>query len=120
MVQGTPWARAAHATLWPWLPRVALMTARGIWPWRFSARVLLASGAMAALVGLLQSLLVLPPDGASRLQRLALLPPVLGVAAAGGLAFLAALRLLGGLDAQDRLQLQQMRLPLKRWIFRVL
>ena len=90
------------------------------WPWRFSARVLLASGAMAALVGLLQSLLVLPPDGASRLQRLALLPPVLGVAAAGGLAFLAALRLLGGLDAQDRQQLQQMRLPLKRWIFRVL
>jgi hypothetical protein len=29
MVQATPCARAAQATLWPWLPRVALMTARG-------------------------------------------------------------------------------------------
>ena len=41
----------------------------------------------------------------------------LGVGAAG---FLAALRLLGGIDPQDRRQLDQMRLPLKRWLLRVL
>jgi hypothetical protein len=38
MVQATPWRRAAQPMLWPWLPRVALMTSRGsaprwaIWP----------------------------------------------------------------------------------------
>jgi hypothetical protein len=32
MVQATPWARAAQPTLWPWLPRVALMTSRGSAP----------------------------------------------------------------------------------------
>jgi hypothetical protein len=30
------------------------------------------------------------------------------------------LRLLGGIDPQDRRQLEQMKLPLKRWLLRVL
>jgi hypothetical protein len=29
MVQATPCRRAAQAMLWPWLPRVALITSRG-------------------------------------------------------------------------------------------
>jgi hypothetical protein len=36
MVQGTPWARAAQPMLWPWLPRVALMTSLGKLPDFFS------------------------------------------------------------------------------------
>jgi hypothetical protein len=34
--------------------------------------------------------------------------------------FLLALRLLGGIDPQDRRQLEQMKLPLKRHLLRVL
>jgi hypothetical protein len=30
MRQGTPWLRAAQPMLWPWLPRVALMTLAGM------------------------------------------------------------------------------------------
>jgi hypothetical protein len=36
MVQATPWARAAQPMLWPWLPRVALITSRGRAPVRAS------------------------------------------------------------------------------------
>lgn len=90
------------------------------WPWRFILRVALASGAMAVLVGVLANLIALPPADAPRMARLALLPPVLLIALSGGALFLAALRLLGGLDAQDRRQLAGMKLPLKRWLLRIL
>jgi hypothetical protein len=42
------------------------------------------------------------------------------VALLGASCFLAILRLTGGLDPHDRRQLAQMRLPLKRWLLRVL
>jgi O-antigen/teichoic acid export membrane protein len=90
------------------------------WPWLFTLRVGLASAAMALLVGLLTSFISLPRPDATRLSRLALLPPLAVIAGAGAMSFLLALRLLGGIDAQDRRQLSQMRLPLKRWILRVL
>jgi O-antigen/teichoic acid export membrane protein len=90
------------------------------WPWQFTLRVGLASAIMALLVGLLSSLITLPGNNATRLARLALLPPLVAIAGAGAISFLIALRLLGGIDAQDRRQLTQLRLPLKRWIFRVL
>jgi hypothetical protein len=32
MVQATPCSRAAQPMLWPWLPRVALITSRGSSP----------------------------------------------------------------------------------------
>jgi len=38
----------------------------------------------------------------------------------GGAVFLLALRLLGGIDPQDRRQLEQLKLPLKRQLLRVL
>jgi len=90
------------------------------WPWPFTLRVASASAAMALLVGLLGSLVALPAADAARVVRLALLPPLAVVAGAGALTFLITLRLLGGIDPQDRRQLSQMRLPLKRWILRVL
>jgi hypothetical protein len=90
------------------------------WPWRFTARVALASAAMAALVGLLNIWLPIAATEASGLARLALLLPLLAIAGAGGAAFLAALRLLGGIEAQDRRQIEQLKLPLKRWVLRVL
>src|SRR6266508_2060539 len=90
------------------------------WPWRFTLRVGLASAVMALVVGLLSSLITLPAVDAPRLTRLALLPPLTVIAGAGAISFLIVLRLLGGIDVQDRRQITQMRLPLKRWILRVL
>jgi O-antigen/teichoic acid export membrane protein len=90
------------------------------WPWRWTLRVALASGAMAALVALLGAFL--PPANLSAhgLARLWTLAPLALITGAGGIAFLAALRLLGGIDQQDRRQLEQLKLPLKRWLLRIL
>lgn len=90
------------------------------WPWQFSGRVALASGAMAIVVGLLSWLVPSPAATASSLERLALLPGVLMLSLVGGAVFLAALRLLGGIDPNDRRQLAQLKIPGKRWILRVL
>jgi O-antigen/teichoic acid export membrane protein len=90
------------------------------WPWRFTLRVLLASGAMAAVVASLNAALPQIDMSARGLAKLWVLPPLLAVAGLGGVSFLVALRLLGGLDPQDRKQLGQLRLPAKRWILRVL
>jgi O-antigen/teichoic acid export membrane protein len=90
------------------------------WPWRFSLRVVLASAIMAALVAALSAFLPLPDATAHGLARLAALPLLLAIAGVGGAAFLLALRLLGGIDPQDRRQLEQMKLPLKRQLLRIL
>jgi len=90
------------------------------WPWRFSLRVVLASAIMAALVAALNALLPLPDISAHGLARLAALPLLLAIASVGGAVFLLALRLLGGIDPQDRRQLEQLTLPLKRQLLRVL
>jgi O-antigen/teichoic acid export membrane protein len=90
------------------------------WPWQFTLRVGLASAAMALLVALLSALISMPAEQAGRAARLALLPPLAAIAGAGAIGFLVCLRLLGGIDPQDRRQLDQMRLPLKRWLLRVL
>ncbi|MEP7189732.1 MAG: polysaccharide biosynthesis C-terminal domain-containing protein, partial [Roseiflexaceae bacterium] len=90
------------------------------WPWRFSLRVVLASGIMAALVAALNAFLPLPDITAHGLARLAALPLLLVIVGLGGAAFLIVLRLLGGIDPQDRRQLEQMKLPLKRHLLRIL
>lgn len=89
------------------------------WPWRFTLRVAAASALMALLVAALSALLppVDPTSIGARLGQVALL---LGVAASGAASFLGALRLMGGLDPQDRQQLARMRLPLKQWVLRIL
>lgn len=110
-------ARVA-AGLWVTLSGARLLGLR--WPWRFTARVLGATAAMAAL--LLAARGLLPPlpataDLGARLREALLL---LALAGAGAAAFFVALRLLGGLDPQDKAQLARMRLPLKKWLLRVI
>jgi len=90
------------------------------WPWRFTLCVALATATMALVVGRLGTFLALPAADARGWARLWTLPPMLAVAGAGGAVFLLALRLLGGIDPQDRKQLAQMKLPAKRWLLRVL
>jgi O-antigen/teichoic acid export membrane protein len=90
------------------------------WPWRFTLRVLLASAAMAAVVGGLSALIPNVDTTARGLQRLWILPPLLLISSIGAAVFLAVLRLIGGLDDRDRQQIAQMRLPLKRWLLRLL
>src|SRR5215207_4798126 len=90
------------------------------WPWQFSLRVLLASGAMAAVVGGLSTIVPSVDVAARGLERLWILPSLLLISGIGGALFLTVLRLLGGLDDRDRQQLAQMHLPLKRWLLRVL
>ena len=90
------------------------------WPWRFTLRVLGASVAMTIVILSVRGLL--PPliDTASLIQRLIEALWLMAMAALGATSFFIALRLLGGLDVQDRAQLERMRLPLKRWIMRLL
>ncbi|HMQ34747.1 MAG TPA: polysaccharide biosynthesis C-terminal domain-containing protein, partial [Chloroflexaceae bacterium] len=90
------------------------------WPWRFTARVVGATAAMAALILATRGLLPPLPATAGLAERLREAGLLMGMAALGALAFFGALRLLGGLDEQDRAQLARMRLPLKRWLLKVL
>lgn len=102
------------AGLWVTASGMRLLGLR--WPWKFSWRVLLASIIMAVLVGLTVPFLPEPGVQASILDKLLLLPWLAGIALAGAVSFLAALRLLGGLEPQDREQLLRTRIPFKRWI----
>jgi O-antigen/teichoic acid export membrane protein len=90
------------------------------WPWQFTARVALASVAMATLLLTLRSLIPVAALDAGALGRLAALPAILGVTLLGALAFLGVLRLLGGLDPRDREQITQLKLPGKKWLLRLL
>jgi hypothetical protein len=90
------------------------------WPWRFTGRVALASGIMGLVVALLTMLLPalsLEPTVAARMQTAVLLG---ALAVVGAIVFVMSLRLLGGLDHSDREQLLKMKLPLKRWVTRLL
>ncbi|HEU5012663.1 MAG TPA: polysaccharide biosynthesis C-terminal domain-containing protein [Roseiflexaceae bacterium] len=90
------------------------------WPWRFTGRVALASGIMGLVVALLTMLLPalsLEPTVAARMQTAVLLG---ALAVVGAAVFVITLRLLGGLDQSDREQLLKMKLPLKRWVTRLL
>lgn len=109
-------ARVA-AGLWVTLSGVRLLGLR--WPWRFTARVLGATAAMALLILGVRGLLPPLSAEAGLLDRFGVAALMLGLAALGAAAFFAALRLLGGLDEQDRAQLARMKLPLKRWIMRM-
>lgn len=88
------------------------------WPWQFTLRVTLASLIMALLVVAIRELLPALPAEVSLVERLVEALWLLGIASIGVVGFLGALRLLGGLDERDRQQLQQMKLPFKKWLVR--
>lgn len=91
-----------------------------VFPWRFAGRLTLAAGVMALAILPLAGLL---PDSIVKgdyVARIALFGAALGVVAVGALVFLVTFRLLGGLDARDRQQLANTRLPLKRLVLKVL
>ncbi len=96
------------------------------WPWRFTLRVVLASAVMGLAVAGLTTLLPTPHSaaGAGQLDvvvaRLGQAGLVVLVAAAGAVTLLAVLRLLGGIDADDREQLAKLKLPLKKWVLKLL
>jgi hypothetical protein len=75
---------------------------------------------MAVVVLGLRMLLGLDTIGAGVGERLLAAVPLLGVVAAGAATFVGALRLLGGLEEQDRRWIAQSGLPLRRWIVRML
>ncbi|NTV63001.1 MAG: hypothetical protein HGA65_05630 [Oscillochloris sp.] len=90
------------------------------WPWRFTVRVIGATLAMAALIMVARGLLPPLPTDVSLLDKLREAGLMLGMAAIGAVGFFAALRLLGGIDAQDKAQLSKIKLPLKKWLLKVL
>lgn len=106
------------AGLWATASGYRLLALR--WPWRFTLRVLLASGVMALLVAGMAALLPELPPHASILLRLREAGLLACVAVLGAGVFIAALRATGGLEPQDREQLAKMRLPGRRWLLRVL
>jgi peptidoglycan biosynthesis protein MviN/MurJ (putative lipid II flippase) len=86
------------------------------WPWQFSGRVALAAAAMGAVVSALGHFIAIPAVTANRYERFAVLPPLLLITILGACVFIIALRLLGGLDPQDRRQVMQLKLPGKKWL----
>lgn len=104
----------------------AWVTANGVrllglrWPWRFTMRVLAASGVMALAVAGVVALLPAVSSATGTAARFAQAGLVLGIAALGGLVLLLALRLFGGLEAPDREQIARLRLPFKRWLLKVI
>lgn len=90
------------------------------WPWQFSGRVALAAAAMGAVVSALGHFIAIPAVTANRYERFAVLPPLLLITILGACVFIIALRLLGGLDPQDRRQVMQLKLPGKKWLLRFL
>ena len=88
--------------------------------WGFAGRVALATAAMAAVVALLAAFLIPPlAVDASYAARIAAAFPALATALAGAATFGVALRLLGGILPEDRARLAASRLPLKRWILKL-
>jgi hypothetical protein len=75
---------------------------------------------MGCVVLALQWGLGLGTIGAEIGARLLAAGQLLAVIGAGMLSFGVALRLLGGLEAGDRHWIAQSRLPLRRWIVRLL
>ncbi|WP_129630396.1 polysaccharide biosynthesis C-terminal domain-containing protein [Candidatus Oscillochloris fontis] len=124
-----PWAGLVGMALAFGVARLASgfwVTASGVrllglhWPWRFSLRVVLASAAMALIILGVRSLMPPLPTDVTLADKLREAVLMLGMAGIGAVAFFAALRLLGGIDAQDKAQLAKTKLPLKKWLLRVL
>jgi len=90
------------------------------WPWRFTARVLGATLAMSALILASRGLLPPLPAAAGLAVRLREAGLMFALATVGAVGFFVALRILGGLDTQDRAQLMKLKLPFKKWVAKLI
>jgi O-antigen/teichoic acid export membrane protein len=88
--------------------------------WGFFGRVTLAALAMAAVVLGLEWALGLHHIGREVSARLLAAAQLVGIIGAGVLTFGVALRLLGGIEPDDRRWIAESSLPLKKWIVRLL
>jgi hypothetical protein len=88
--------------------------------WRFFGRVALAALTMAGVVLALKWGLGLNQIGEEITARLAAAGLLVVVIGAGMVTFVLVLRLLGGIEPDDRRWIAESRLPLKKWIVRVL
>lgn len=88
--------------------------------WAFFARVSLATLGMAAIVIGVKHMLGLDNIGTTLVERLLAAGQLFGIAALGAVAFVVALRVMGGLEPADRQRILESRLPLRRWLVKVL
>lgn len=88
--------------------------------WAFFARVSLATLGMAAIVIGVKHMLGLDNIGTTLVERLLAAGQLFGIAALGAIAFVIALRVMGGLEPADRQRILESRLPLRRWLVKVL
>jgi O-antigen/teichoic acid export membrane protein len=107
------------------LPRVVTLIAvrrsMGLrFPLRFAARVLAATLAFGVPLLLLLPAWPLPPDAKDLAGKAAAAVGLGALAALSALGYLLALRLLGGLDEQERKRILSLKLPFKNTLARLL
>lgn len=88
--------------------------------WAFFARVTLAAITMVVIVLGTKWLMGLDVIGTTLTERLIAAGQLLLIAASGAVSFAVVLRLLGGLEAEDRQRILESRLPLRRWLVKIL
>jgi O-antigen/teichoic acid export membrane protein len=100
----------------------AVVSFRLRFPWRFLGRVVLATAAFVAVLlpalwlgrwGIFDS--VLPANLLDRIVGILILA---GLALLSVVIFLLVFKRLGGLEAEDRERVEELRFPLKKWILR--
>lgn len=88
------------------------------YPWRFAGRVLAAACAMAAVVAPLALLVLRPEAEMDTPTRVLFLTGNLVLGVVGGLIYLGAFRLTGGLDPADRQRIRELKLPATSLVLR--
>jgi O-antigen/teichoic acid export membrane protein len=88
--------------------------------WRFFGRVSLATLGMAGVVFGIKQLVGLHTIGPALGERLLAALLLLVVAGGGAACFALLLRLFGGLEPEDRQYVLESRLPLRRWLVKIL
>lgn len=89
------------------------------YPLAFASRVLLASTVMGAVVAPFGLLALAPPEGVPTLVRGLYLAGNLALGLVGAGVYLAAFRMLGGIDQRDRERIVALRIPLATRLVRL-
>ena len=101
-------------TIWGW-HRIKLQ-----WPWRFTARVMIAAIVMSISIYACRYFMPVTTPATGIWNRLQLLPIYGIIGVVNLIIFMIILRICGGLDSSDRDQLIRLKLPFKSTIMRVL